>query len=409
MVAHAEPLGGDLGGVPAGLELRVGVGGLQERRQLGVALARRVDADRRDRLARRPRSGVCLWLGALAHRPCMIMERRQPLRLLLDRARGRGGERRERVQPDPAVLVAPGAGDHAVDQERGERLRRLGVEDPRPVLLGQQAGPARVDEQRRVPGGQEARRRGRVRIRQRAAGDVEQLLAGRLRAERPQLEPPEHSAERREREAREARDVLARGGAEAGQVAAHEQVHRVALAHVRLADPVRRGRVEVRAPALPGARRWDARDVEPLVDAARALPPEQRLDLGAAEAAAGQLAAQPASGGGHRPPGRLGVDAQQVLAPRGADGDRQRPVVGARDEVDRRAHQRALHDLPALERAGEGGALEALEPRPQADVHRRRVLGLDAADALQRVERAASARGRAAAGARAAHGSAPAG
>jgi hypothetical protein len=52
--------------------------------------------------------------------------------------------------------------------------------------------------------------------------------------------------------------------------------------------------------------------------------------------------------------------------------------------VDGRAHQRPLHDRPPLERPREGVALEPLDPTPQADVHRGRVLRLQAAHALER-------------------------
>ena len=53
VVAHPEPLGGRLLREPARLQLGVAVGGRQERGELGVALARRVDVDR----GRSPRSG----------------------------------------------------------------------------------------------------------------------------------------------------------------------------------------------------------------------------------------------------------------------------------------------------------------------------------------------------------------
>jgi hypothetical protein len=51
--------------------------------------------------------------------------------------------------------------------------------------------------------------------------------------------------------------------------------------------------------------------------------------------------------------------------------------------VDRDAHERPLGDRAPLECVREVVALETCEPRPEADVHRRRVLGLDAADSLQ--------------------------
>jgi hypothetical protein len=58
--------------------------------------------------------------------------------------------------------------------------------------------------------------------------------------------------------------------------------------------------------------------------------------------------------------------------------------------MDREAHQRALDDGAPLERAIERVALEPVEPRPQSDVHRRRVLRLDAADPLERLRQAVS-------------------
>ena len=66
------------------------------------------------------------------------------------------------------------------------------------------------------------------------------------------------------------------------------------------------------------------------------------------------------------------------------DGQGERPVVGRRHQVDRHPHERPLDDRPLLEQPGEVVAAEPLDPRPQADVHRRRVLGLQAAHQLQR-------------------------
>ena len=53
--------------------------------------------------------------------------------------------------------------------------------------------------------------------------------------------------------------------------------------------------------------------------------------------------------------------------------------------MDGRPHDRPLHDAAPLQRPGERGPFEALEPRPEPDVHRRRVLRLDPADALERL------------------------
>ncbi len=105
------------------------------------------------------------------------------------------------------------------DEERGERGRRLDAEQLRPVLLRQHAGAPRVHEQRRVPGGQEAHRRGRpgvgqrpVRdVEQRPVGDVEQLLAV-LAAQAAQLQPGRHGTQRGEREAVKLATSLAEAG-----------------------------------------------------------------------------------------------------------------------------------------------------------------------------------------------------
>ena len=94
------------------------------------------------------------------------VERLERLSLALD---GAPVLRRERLDTGPATIRPSrrdhAAGDGAVDEVRPDRERVLGAEDPRPVLLGQEAGPAGVDEQDRVPVRQEADRRGRVGIR----------------------------------------------------------------------------------------------------------------------------------------------------------------------------------------------------------------------------------------------------
>ncbi len=69
--------------------------------------------------------------------------------------------------------------------------------------------------------------------------------------------------------------------------------------------------------------------------------------------------------------------------PRVAHGDCERPVVPRRHEVDRLALQRSLHHLPPFERPRQAAAREALQSRPEADVHGGRVLRLDAADAFE--------------------------
>ena len=63
------------------------------------------------------------------------VERGEPLGLVVERAAGRAVELGPRVERHAAVLVAPGAGDRAVDQERGRAVRLLDVEDARAQLL----------------------------------------------------------------------------------------------------------------------------------------------------------------------------------------------------------------------------------------------------------------------------------
>src|SRR4029453_2803887 len=94
----------------------------------------------------------------------------------------------ERAESDLPALVAPGARHLPVQQKRVERVRRLRVEDQRPVLLGKDPGAARVDEQRGVPDGQEPRRRRRFGLRERRTRQVDELFPG-LVPEAPQREP----------------------------------------------------------------------------------------------------------------------------------------------------------------------------------------------------------------------------
>jgi hypothetical protein len=60
--------------------------------------------------------------------------------------------------------------------------------------------------------------------------------------------------------------------------------------------------------------------------------------------------------------------------------------------VDRRAQRRPLDHRAALERPGESVTLEALDPGEEADVHRRRVLGLDPAGPLEGLRQRPAAR-----------------
>ena len=70
------------------------------------------------------------------------------------------------------------------------------------------------------------------------------------------------------------------------------------------------------------------------------------------------------------------------LAPSTRDARDVWPEFAPRDHVDRRTHQRGLDDPSVLERGREVAPAEPGDARPEADVTRRRVLGLEPADVL---------------------------
>ena len=153
------------------------------------------------------------------------------------------------------------------------------------------------------------------------------------------------------------------------------------------ADPVLGVAYEVGAPPLPGARGRNADEREPGADSAcLRAPAEQLLDLLPAGSGPARGRREPrAASRSSRARARRGASRSHQLAlARSSIAERERPVVAARDEVDRGPHQRRLDDRPPLERARECVALEPVQPRPQADVHRGRVLRLDPADPLER-------------------------
>ena len=74
---------------------------------------------------------------------------------------------------------------------------------------------------------------------------------------------------------------------------------------------------------------------------------------------------------------------QEPLGEGLAHGQCERPVVASRDQMDRRAHQRALDDRALTEGPVEVGATEPREAGPEANVRRRCVLSLDPRHALE--------------------------
>ena len=148
VVAHAEPLGGHLRGVPTRLQLRAGVRRGQHPGELAVALARRVDAHRGDRDRR---SRALAWRGVgvrdvghtvmkqdLPRLTCPTPTCYVPARSALGRHRsapdGACGVARARVRRGRAggVPAAAGGGRRVAGVGYGRRLGagRLGADVP---------------------------------------------------------------------------------------------------------------------------------------------------------------------------------------------------------------------------------------------------------------------------------------
>jgi hypothetical protein len=139
------------------------------------------------------------------------------------------------------------------------------VEHLRPVLIREDGGAPGVNQERRVPGRQEAAAPGCWR-RQRRAGHVEQLLAG-FRAKPAQPEPPGRRRDLGRVEPRPARDVAGGRGAEPTQITTDEVVEGGVRPHLPWAEPVLGRGVEVGAALRPGPRRRGANKLDPQADA----------------------------------------------------------------------------------------------------------------------------------------------
>jgi hypothetical protein len=72
----------------------------------------------------------------------------EPLGFIIDVSACSFRKRLERLDLDTAALVAPGSRDRAIDQERLDGMRRLGVEDQRPVTLRQDLRAPGVEDAR---------------------------------------------------------------------------------------------------------------------------------------------------------------------------------------------------------------------------------------------------------------------
>ncbi len=222
----------------------------------------------------------------------------------------------------------------------------------RPVLLREDAGAPRVDEQDRVPGREEAHRRRRLGVRERSAREIEELAAG-LVAEATQREALERGLEQARLHPRPQPDVGARRGPERAEVAADEVVERCLRDRRPPARPSARpsGRgAHVASPTSPTAGRARARaTARRRPSCARRPPTSSSCRSGPSAMSARNCSACRSRS---RSLGRGFLHAEPPLALRPADRDGERPEVAPRDDVDRPAHERRLdHASDARARA----------------------------------------------------------
>src|SRR5712692_7584320 len=295
----------------------------------------------------------------------------------------------ERLDVHTTASDAPGAGDGAIDQEDRNGMRSPRAENDRPVPLGHDLGPARMDHQQRLEGLQEPHGRGRVRVWHKGAREVEQDATG-LVAKATEAQPLDHRKHRRGRQAGPARDIGQPGGPKAAEVAANQQLDPLGFCGLARAHPFLSQAVQVRARALPGPRRRHADHVEPQAqpgprDGGDSFRGQERFQLGGAGRAALELLTPDGRDSLHVEAMQLVPDdAQPPFAPSRSDSSQQDGIVRLRHRMDRAAHQSALDRISIHERVRKCGASEISQSRPQTDVAGRRVLRLQAADGLER-------------------------
>ena len=255
-----------------------------------------------------------------------------------------------------------------------------------------------------------ARKRGGAgvsRVGQQPVGHVEQLLAV-LAREAAQLEPRQHPIERRQREAGEARDVLARRRPEArrgsgargarprrrGAAAAARSSPRRARRGRRGAAPTcptaarARGRPTARRRARGPCRRSASSSLRSIVPAPSSRSPEP---------CAPRRPSPRAVGSPRRACSHDVRRASRMASANGQKSARETRWIVTRMSV-------AWTTLRSSSARVSAARSKPSQPRPQPDVHRRRVLRLDPADAPRARAAAGAARARAGAGGRAARG-----
>jgi hypothetical protein len=81
----------------------------------------------------------------------------------------------------------------------------------------------------------------------------------------------------------------------------------------------------------------------------------------------------------------LALITEPCLPTRVAGAGREEQEVAGRYDVDRRPHQGRLHGPPLLQRLGQRLATEVSQAAPESNVRRRRILALQAGNALERL------------------------
>ena len=272
----------------------------------------------------------------------------------------------------------PAGGDPAVDRPRRVPAEH---EPQRQELRGQDPLAVGVGEQGLVPAGEQARGEASAGGQDGRARQVEQFVPA-LVGVTTQRQPLPGGSEVALGDARPSRGVGAAGRTEGGEITARDERRggrrigaRTGIDHEPRASGL--------APEAGGRELHERQEVadgqDPLVAVGRSFeqPAGALRDLGV-----GARRAQPrAQLGQHAFLVEVGMAPAPGAQP-GLTGElREGREVGRRDQVQRPAHDRRLDDRAPRERTLEVALREAREPGVQRDIRRRRMLGLERAQA----------------------------
>ena len=311
--------------------------------------------------------------------------------------RARARKRRERLQADAAARERPRPGDEPVDEERRGDVAVLRDHDL-PVLLGRARACGGRGRAGRCPSaagsgpGRERSRREAARAGGRGACARPRRRSGEARAARAPARGRRAAIPSTARGRRGSRGRTRRGSAAPDASRASSPSAPSAPSQLRAGTNL--------APAVCERQTLDDGAPTRPACAARPIPDEPRaavleLELRSAEeleqlrARAGLLARElgdPFSL--FREVGLLAERGELPLQLRDATRPVQpriREVVLRAHEVERRAHERRLHDAPASDGAHEVIGAEALDARPEPEVRRRRPLRLEPSRPLERL------------------------